>query len=67
MDRGHIVEEGDRGSLLARGGLYARLRAHQSGGSLTDEANDQESRARPDALWRRLTRGRANSVHPRIH
>ena len=34
LDRGRIVEEGDHGSLLARGGLYARLWAHQSGGFL---------------------------------
>ena len=34
MDKGRIVEEGDHHSLLARGGLYARLWAHQSGGFL---------------------------------
>jgi ATP-binding cassette, subfamily B, multidrug efflux pump len=39
MDHGRIVEEGDHRSLLARGGLYARLWEHQSGGFLgeTDE------------------------------
>ncbi|MEG1833475.1 MAG: ABC transporter ATP-binding protein [Burkholderiaceae bacterium] len=37
LDRGRIVEEGDHASLLARGGLYARLWAHQSGGFLQDE------------------------------
>jgi ATP-binding cassette subfamily B multidrug efflux pump len=42
MDQGRIVEEGDHRSLLARGGLYARLWAHQSGGFLTDEADDEE-------------------------
>jgi ATP-binding cassette subfamily B multidrug efflux pump len=42
MDRGRIVEEGDHRSLLARGGLYARLWAHQSGGFLTDETDDEE-------------------------
>ena len=34
LDRGRIVEMGDHRSLLARGGLYARLWAHQSGGFL---------------------------------
>jgi len=37
MDRGRIVEEGDHRSLLAQGGLYARLWAHQSGGFLGEE------------------------------
>ena len=37
LDRGRIVEEGDHRSLLARGGLYARLWAHQSGGFLGDD------------------------------
>jgi ATP-binding cassette, subfamily B, multidrug efflux pump len=45
MDRGRIVEEGDHRTLLARGGLYARLWSHQSGGFLTDEADDDERRA----------------------
>jgi len=34
VDGGRIVEEGDHRSLLAQGGLYARLWAHQSGGFL---------------------------------
>ena len=38
LDKGRIVEEGDHRSLLARGGLYARLWAHQSGGFLGDAA-----------------------------
>ena len=42
MDRGRIVEEGDHRSLLARGGLYARLWAHQSGGFLGEETGDEE-------------------------
>ncbi len=37
LDRGRIVEEGDHRALLARGGLYARLWAHQSGGFLGDD------------------------------
>jgi len=42
MDKGRIVEEGDHKSLLARGGLYARLWDHQSGGFLGDEADDED-------------------------
>ena len=38
VDRGRIVEQGDHRALLARGGLYARLWAHQSGGFLGDDA-----------------------------
>ncbi len=41
LDRGRVVEEGDHKSLLARGGLYARLWAHQSGGFLRDEEDDE--------------------------
>ena len=37
MDQGRIVEEGDHASLLSRGGLYARLWAHQSGGFLVED------------------------------
>jgi len=40
IDQGHIVEEGDHQSLLARGGLYARLWAHQSGGFLGEETEE---------------------------
>ena len=36
LDQGRIVEEGHHRSLLANGGLYARLWAHQSGGFLAD-------------------------------
>ncbi len=45
MDGGRIVEEGDHRSLLARGGLYARLWAHQSGGFLGDELDEDEAAA----------------------
>lgn len=36
LDDGGIAEEGDHASLLAHGGLYARLWAHQSGGFIRD-------------------------------
>jgi ATP-binding cassette subfamily B multidrug efflux pump len=42
LDKGRIVEEGDHRSLLARGGLYARLWAHQSGGFLGEDAEDDD-------------------------
>jgi ATP-binding cassette subfamily B multidrug efflux pump len=45
LDRGRIVEEGDHKSLLERGGLYARLWAHQSGGFLVDDDDDDEDDA----------------------
>ena len=45
MDGGRIVEEGDHRGLLARGGLYARLWAHQSGGFLGDELDEDEEAA----------------------
>ncbi len=40
MDHGRIVEEGTHQTLLAQGGIYARLWAHQSGGFLGEEADD---------------------------
>jgi len=35
------VWQGDHRALLSHGGLYARLWAHQSGGFLGDEADDE--------------------------
>ena len=40
MDKGRIVEVGDHKSLLAAGGIYARLWTHQSGGFLGEELDD---------------------------
>ena len=49
MDHGRIVEEGDHRTLLARGGLYARLWAHQSGGFLgEDAADDADLKEKPE-------------------
>jgi ATP-binding cassette subfamily B multidrug efflux pump len=46
LDQGRIAEEGSHAQLLARGGLYARLWAHQSGGFLgEDDELADDSRA----------------------
>jgi ATP-binding cassette subfamily B multidrug efflux pump len=37
------VQAAIQASLLARGGILARLWAHQSGGFLTDDADDAEA------------------------
>jgi ATP-binding cassette subfamily B multidrug efflux pump len=44
MDHGRIVEQGTHQKLLATGGIYARLWAHQSGGFLGDEADGEDDR-----------------------
>ena len=75
LDRGRIVEEGEHRTLLAQGGLYARLWAHQSGGflgeedddgaagvALTGEASNED--LAPDAPSRRLEP--AHIVHDRL-
>ena len=38
MEEGQIVEEGSHDALLAKGGLYARFWARQSGGFIQTEA-----------------------------
>lgn len=40
LDQGRIVEEGNHRELLALGGVYARLWAHQSGGFLGESSED---------------------------
>ena len=42
MDQGRIVEQGDHRSLLAQGGIYARLWAHQSGGFLGEDIGEAQ-------------------------
>jgi ATP-binding cassette, subfamily B, multidrug efflux pump len=43
MDQGRIVEEGTHRSLLAQGGLYARLWSHQSGGFLAENLEEEDA------------------------
>jgi ATP-binding cassette subfamily B multidrug efflux pump len=42
LDEGRVVEEGEHKTLLAKGGLYARLWARQSGGFLGDGGEDED-------------------------
>jgi ATP-binding cassette subfamily B multidrug efflux pump len=43
LDKGRIVEEGSHEGLIAHGGLYARLWAHQTGGFLGEEADESRN------------------------
>jgi ATP-binding cassette subfamily B multidrug efflux pump len=45
MDQGRIVETGSHAALLAQGGIYARLWAHQSGGFLGEDVGDDVGEA----------------------
>jgi ATP-binding cassette, subfamily B, multidrug efflux pump len=47
MDKGRIVETGSHGELVARGGLYARLWARQTGGFLDLGDGAEESVGEP--------------------
>ncbi|HSD38959.1 MAG TPA: ABC transporter ATP-binding protein [Rhodocyclaceae bacterium] len=46
LDKGRIVEEGSHRELLDRGGIYARLWAHQSGGFLGEEVDEESEEPR---------------------
>ncbi|MEH6490992.1 ABC transporter ATP-binding protein [Halopseudomonas sp.] len=41
MDQGRIIEDGSHAELVARGGLYAKLWARQSGGFLAEELDEE--------------------------
>jgi ATP-binding cassette subfamily B multidrug efflux pump len=47
MDHGRVVEIGDHKSLLAAGGIYARLWEHQSGGFLGEEVDTDSDGDKP--------------------
>jgi ATP-binding cassette subfamily B multidrug efflux pump len=44
LDAGKVIEEGTHDELLGRGGLYARLWAHQSGGFLGEQTASIDER-----------------------
>jgi ATP-binding cassette, subfamily B, bacterial len=46
LDHGEIIEQGTHEDLLRQQGTYARLWQHQSGGFLTEEADDDSREAR---------------------
>lgn len=41
MDKGQIVEQGNHDSLVAKGGIYAKLVARQSGGGLAQSVEEE--------------------------
>ncbi|MBI5277432.1 MAG: ABC transporter ATP-binding protein [Burkholderiales bacterium] len=45
LDQGKVVEEGSHRELLERGGIYAKLWAHQSGGYLGEEVGERAEAA----------------------
>jgi ATP-binding cassette, subfamily B, multidrug efflux pump len=55
MDQGRIVEQGSHSELLAAGGIYARLWAHQSGGFLGEVLGEDVDEADGPAPLHRNT------------
>ena len=47
IDHGRIVEQGTHSELLSRGGLYAALWQHQSGGFLAERLPEESPRPEP--------------------
>jgi ATP-binding cassette subfamily B multidrug efflux pump len=43
LEAGRIVEEGSHADLLRRGGHYAKLWRHQSGGFIANELDEGEA------------------------
>jgi ATP-binding cassette subfamily B multidrug efflux pump len=44
LERGRIAEQGSHDALLAKGGIYAALWAHQSGGFLPVSEDERDDR-----------------------
>jgi ATP-binding cassette subfamily B multidrug efflux pump len=66
MDHGRIVEQGTHQRLLALGGIYARLWAHQSGGFLGEEQDDAEPAAPYAGAPELSLRGTASGARTRL-
>jgi ATP-binding cassette subfamily B multidrug efflux pump len=45
LEQGRIVEQGSHAELLAHGGHYAKLWAHQSGGFLAEDLTEDPAAA----------------------
>ncbi|HCG9642398.1 TPA: ABC transporter ATP-binding protein [Vibrio parahaemolyticus] len=43
LDKGNVVEQGTHQELIAHNGIYAQLWAHQTGGFLGEELNNQQA------------------------
>ncbi|HHC6884597.1 TPA: ABC transporter ATP-binding protein, partial [Vibrio parahaemolyticus] len=43
LDKGNVVEQGSHQELIAHNGIYAQLWAHQTGGFLGEELDNQQA------------------------